>query len=186
MSSETTAITGLAGRYAAALFDMAQTGQLLDTVDGDLKALEAMVADSEDLSRLIGSPIVSRGDQAKGVQAVVEKAGLNDLTCKFLGVVAANRRLAALPDMIWAFQARLAGLRGETVAEVTSAQELNDSQVQALASALRQATGSKVTVDTKVDPDVLGGLVVKVGSRMVDSTLSTKLSHLRTSMIGAG
>ena len=103
-----------------------------------------------------------------------------------LGVVAANWRLFALAAMIKAFQARLAEQRGETVAEVTSAKELNDTQVQAITDALRAATGTNVAIDAKVDPNVLGGLVVKVGSRMVDSSLSTKLSHLRTSMIGAG
>lgn len=186
MSSETNGDGGLAGRYATALFEMAEAGQLLDTVADDLKSLAAMVDESDDLRRLLRSPVVSRDDQAKAIQVIAEKAGLNDLTRKFLGVVAANRRLFTLTAMIKAYQSLLSAMRGETVAEVTSAKELNDSQVKAITDALRQATGSAVAVNTSVDPDLLGGLVVKVGSRMVDSSLSTKLTHLRTSMIGVG
>jgi F-type H+-transporting ATPase subunit delta len=186
VSSETEGDTGLAGRYATALFEMAEADQLLDAVADDLTALTAMLDESDDLRRLVRSPVVSRDDQAKAIQVVAEKAAFNDLTRKFLGLVAANRRLAALTGMIKAFQAQLADKRGETVAEVTSAQALNDSQVQAITEALRQATGTEVAVDAKVDPGLLGGLVVRVGSRMVDSSLSTKLSQLRTAMIGAG
>ena len=186
MSSETNGATGLAGRYATALFEMAESGGILDAVAGDLGALAAMTDESDDLRRLLRSPVISRDDQTKAILAIAEKAGLNDLTRKFLGVVAANRRLFALGDIIAAFRSLLAGQRGETVAEVTSAKELSDAQVQAIGDAIKTATGLKAAVHAKVDPAVLGGLVVKVGSRMVDSSLSTKLTQLRTSMIGAG
>lgn len=186
MSSDTTGDGGLSGRYATALFEMAEADQLLDVVAGDLTALESMIGDSDDLRRLLRSPVISRDDQAKAIHAVAAKAELNDLTRKFLGVVAANRRLFTLTAMIKAYKSLLSAKRGETVAEVTSAKELNDAQVQAITDALRQATGSAVAVSTSVDPDILGGLVVKVGSRMVDSSLSTKLNQLRTSMIGVG
>lgn len=186
MSSETKGATGLEGRYATALFEMAEADKLLDQVSGDLKSLQTMLAESDDLRRLLRSPIVSRDDQAKAIQAVAVKAGLSDITRKFLGVVAANRRLFALSDMIKAFQSLLSAQRGEKRAEVTSAQALNDAQVKAIAEALAQATGSDVAVETHVDPSLLGGLVVKVGSKMVDSSLSTKLQQLRMTMIGAG
>lgn len=185
MSSETNGATGLSGRYATALFDMADEGRLLDAVAGDMKTLAAMIAESDDLRRLLRSPVVSRDEQTKAVLAVARKAGLTDLTVKFLGVVAANRRLFALGGIIAGFQSLLAGKRGETVAEVTSATALSAEQIKALTGAIHQAMGGTVSIDAKVDPGILGGLVVKVGSRMVDSSLSTKLVHLRTSMIGA-
>ena len=186
MSSETAGASGLAGRYATALFEMAESGNQIDQVSDDLQALDAMLADSEDLQRLVRSPVLSREDQARAIAALAEKAGLSDLTRRFLGVVAANRRLFGLSSMIRGFRDLVALNRGEATAEVVSAKELTDAQMTAVGDALKEAVGKAVTVEASVDPDLLGGLVVKVGSRMVDSSLRTKLQQLRLSMIGVG
>jgi len=178
--------TGLAGRYAAALFDLAEAEKSLDAIAEDLAVFGRMIESSDDLRRLVRSPVISRGEQEKAVLAIAEKAGMNKLTQNFVGVIAQNRRLFALPNMISAYQGILASRRGEATAEVVSAKELSDAQMSALSDALKQAVGTKVTVDAQVDPGLLGGLIVKVGSRMVDSSLRTKLSQLRLAMKGIG
>lgn len=178
--------TGLAGRYAAALFDLAEAEKSLDAIAEDLAVFGRMIESSDDLRRLVRSPVISRGEQEKAVLAIAEKAGMNKLTQNFVGVIAQNRRLFALPNMISAYQGILASRRGEAIAEVVSAKELSDAQMSALSDALKQAVGTKVTVDAQVDPGLLGGLIVKVGSRMVDSSLRTKLSQLRLAMKGIG
>ena len=178
--------TGLAGRYASALFDLADAEKALDAVAEDLSVLGQMIDESEDLQRLLRSPVISRDDQKKAMLAVIDKAGMNKLTRNFTGVIADNRRLFALQDMIGAYQAILAARRGETTAEVVSAKPLTDAQMSALTDTLKNAVGSKVSVEAKVDPGLLGGLIVKVGSRMVDSSLRTKLSQLRLAMKGVG
>ena len=179
-----TETTGLAGRYAAALFELAEADKKLDDVAGDLSTLGTMIDESEDLQRLVRSPVISRDAQEKAILAVLEKAGLNEITRNFVGVVAENRRLFALRDMIRAYHTVLAEHRGETTARVVSARELSDEQVNKLTDELRRAMGTKVSVETSVDPDLLGGLVVQVGSRMVDSSLRTKLQQLRLAMKG--
>jgi F-type H+-transporting ATPase subunit delta len=178
--------TGLAGRYAVALFDLANADNALDGVADDLLTLSALLADSDDLRRLIKSPVVSRDEQERALIAIADKAGMNKLTRNFLGVIAQNRRMAALADVIRAYQGLLADHRGETTAEVISAKELTDTQMTALKDALKQAVGTDVAVDAKVDTDLLGGLIVKVGSQMVDSSLRTKLQQLRLAMKGIG
>ncbi len=178
--------TGLAGRYAAALFELADADKALDAVADDLAVFGRMVETSDDLRRLVRSPVISRAEQEKAVLAIAEKAGMNKLTQNFVGVIAQNRRLFALPNIIGAYHAILASRRGETTAEVVSAKELSDAQMGALSDALKQAVGNKVTVDAKVDPGLLGGLIVKVGSRMVDSSLRTKLQQLHLAMKGVG
>ena len=186
MPSKTTGATGVAGRYATALFDLAEQGKALDAVAADLRALRQMTAESADLARLIVSPVIGRDDQAKAVTALADKAGFNKLTRNILGVMAQNRRLFALDAVISDFLARLSDSRGEMTAEVTSAAPLSDSQLKAVAESLRESTGVKVAVETKVDPRLLGGLVVRVGSRMVDSSLRTKLQKLQLAMKGIG
>ena len=186
LSSDKSGASGLAGRYASALFDLAEADKLLDAVTGDLDSLNAMIGESEDLRRLLGSPVISRDDQRKSIAAIAEKAEFNDLTCNFIGVVVNNRRLFMLPNIISAFREILSQHRGEATAEVVSASELSDKQMKALGDSLKEAIGSKVTIDASVDPGLLGGLVVKVGSRMVDSSLRTKLQQLRLAMIGVG
>ncbi len=186
MSSSNSGAHGLAGRYATALYDLAAAEGRLEAIVGDIDALAGMIAASDDLRRLMRSPVISANDQKKAMAALAKKAEFDDLTSRFIGVVAANRRLFVLPDMISVFKEILAFHRGEASAEVTSATALSETQLQALAESLKKAVGSSVAVATVVDPELLGGLVVKVGSRMVDSSLRTKLQQLRLAMIGIG
>ncbi len=178
--------TGLAGRYATALFDLADAEKALDSVSEDLLVLGRMIEDSDDLRRLVRSPVISRDEQATAMLAIVDKAGMNKLTHNFIGIIARNRRLFALRDIIGAYQSILAAHRGETTAEVVSAKSLTDKQTKALSDALKKAVGSEVTVNATVDPGLLGGLIVKIGSRMVDSSLRTKLQQLHLAMKGVG
>lgn len=186
MPSSKTGASGLAGRYATALFDLASEQGALDAVANDLKALRQMMTDSADLTRLIASPVIGREDQAKAMTALAERAGFNGLTRNIVGVLAMNRRLVALSDVIDSFLALLSESRNEIAADVTSATPLSEQQVSAVAEALRQAMGRNVTVNTKIDQRLLGGLVVRVGSRMVDSSLRTKLQKLQLAMKGIG
>jgi len=182
LASETTGVSGLAERYAAALFDLADERRILDEVASDLRQLRAMVQASPDLLRLIRSPILSREEQSKGVRVLAEHAGLSPLVRDFLAVVARNRRLFAVPAMIEAFLAELAARRGEVTAEVTAAQPLSEAQLAALNEQLRRSIGSRVSVDVRVDPALIGGLVVKLGSRMVDGSIKSKLQRLQLAM----
>jgi F-type H+-transporting ATPase subunit delta len=177
-------VSGLAQRYAAALFDLADERQALDTVAGDLATLRAMLRDSADLRRLIRSPILSRAAQGKSIAALADKAGISALTRNFLGLLAQNRRLFALADMTDAYLNRLAEKRGEVSAHVVTAQELSPAQRAAVNEQLRKAVGRKVAIDIEVDPGLLGGLVVRVGSRMVDASLKSKLHRLQLAMKG--
>ncbi len=186
MASSVTGATGLSGRYATALFELADEQKALDQVAGDLSSVGAMLDESDDLRRLIRSPVVSKGDQQKAIQALLDAAGISELTRNFIGVVIDNRRLFALPGMIKGYLALLARARGEATAEVVSAKPLTDAQQSAIVESLRKAVGTKVAIEAKVDESLLGGLVVKVGSRMVDTSLKTKLSQLRLAMKGVG
>lgn len=186
MSSSNSGASGLAGRYATALYDLAEAEKRLDAIVADVDALAGMIAESADLRRLLLSPVISGNDQNKAMMALADKADFDDLTRRFIGVVAANRRLFVLPDMISVFREILAFHRGEATAEVISASALSDTQLKALSESLKNAVGTNVAVETVVDPELLGGLVVKVGSRMVDSSLRTKLQQLRLAMIGVG
>jgi len=177
--------TGVAARYALALFELADEQRKLDQVANDLKSLDSLLKESDDLRRLIGNPVVSRAESGRAMAALVERIGADELTRKFIGLVAANRRLFVLPGMIKAFLAELAERRGEVTAEVVSATKLSDSQSQALEASLRTALGGKVALSVDVDPSLIGGLVVKVGSRMVDSSLKTQLQKMRIAMKGA-
>lgn len=179
-------MSDLPGRYASALLDLADERKALDEVADDLKNLRALISESEDLRRLLGSPIFSREDQRKAMAALMERLGTGDLTRRFVLVVADNHRLFALPAMIEAYITELAQRRGEITAEVTAARSLSDTQQTALLEALRSAVGSKVQLDLKVDPALIGGLIVKVGSRMIDSSLRSKLQRLQLAMKGVG
>ncbi len=178
-------MSGFAGRYATALFDLAEQGRVIDEVTGELDRLQSMIDDAPDLARMIKSPLLGRAAQGRAIDAVMEAASMSGLTRRFVCVVAANRRIFALPDMIKAFRQLLARHRGEASAEVTSAAPLNQAQIDALAAQLKQVTGVNVTLSTHVDPAIIGGLVVKLGSRMVDSSLRTKLQKLELAMKGA-
>jgi F-type H+-transporting ATPase subunit delta len=184
VSSETTG--AIAQRYAAALFELAEEHNALDQVAADLKAFRDMAAASDDLIRLLRSPVIGRDAQVRAITAVADKAGFSDLTRRFLGMVAGNRRLFSVDGMIGAFLAHLAAKRGEVTATVSAAAPLSDAQLSSLTETLKAAVGSKVAIDVHVDPSLLGGLVVRVGSRMIDNSLRTKLQHLQLAMKGVG
>jgi F-type H+-transporting ATPase subunit delta len=177
-------VSGLADRYATALFDLADEQKALDAVAGDMKSLRAMLRDSVDFRRLIRSPVLSRQAQGKAVAALGAEAQLSPLTRNFLGLLAQNRRLFALPEMIESYLSRLAEKRGEVTAHVLAAQDLSPQQREAVNEQLRKAVGRKVAVDLEVDPSLIGGLVVRVGSRMVDASLRSKLNRLQLAMKG--
>jgi len=176
----------LSGRYALALLELADEQKELDRVAEDLRGLKSLISDSEDFQRVLRSPLYSRDQQAKAVAEILGKSGVSDLTRRFVLVVTDNRRLFALVGIIDAYLAELSRRRGEITAEVTAARALSDQQQDALADALRSAAGSKVQISTKVDPGLIGGLVVKVGSRMIDGSLRTKLQRLQLAMKGVG
>ena len=184
MASEATGVSGLAARYATALFELADQQNKLDEVATDLKALRGFIDESEDLARLIRSPAFGREAQARGVAAVAEKAGFNQITRNFIGVVARNGRLFELKAATAAYLQLLAEKRGEVKAEVVAAQALTPAQLAKVNEQLKRAIGSNVAVETRVDPAIIGGLVVKVGSRMVDGSLRTKLERLQLAMRG--
>lgn len=187
MAAQAATETGsLAQRYAGALFDLADAKQAIDAVAADLASILKMTDDSSDFRRLIGSPVLSRADQGKAIAAIAQAAGFHALTAKFLGLLAQNRRLFALPAMIGAFKKILAKRRGEMTAEVWSARPLSAEQQNALAEAIKRAHGAKVTMEVRQDPALIGGLVVKVGSRMIDSSIRTKLQKLQLAMKGVG
>jgi F-type H+-transporting ATPase subunit delta len=179
-------VSGIAERYAQALLELADEQKQLDQVADDLRAIRAALAESEDLRELARSPLYSREQKTKAVEAVLTKLGSGELTRRFAMVVAQNRRLFALSGMIEGYLAELARRRGEVKAEVTAARPLSDTQNETLVAALRGAVGSKVQVDVTVDPSLIGGLVVKVGSRMIDDSLRTKLQRLQLAMKGVG
>lgn len=186
MSSDNSINEGVAGRYASALFDLARDQGTLDTVASDLKSVKAMLESSADFQRLVRSPVFSAADQARALAALLAKAGVSGLTTNFLGLVAKNRRLFATGDMLKAFGALMARHKGEVEADVTSANPLTESQMAALKTALKASTGKDVQINARVDASILGGLIVKVGSRMVDSSLRTKLNGLKTVMKEVG
>ncbi len=175
---------GMAGRYASALFDLAEEQKSMVEVEKDLLAFQAMLDESADLKSMVKSPVISREEQSNALSALLAKAGIGATTTNFLKLIARNGRLFAVEDMIRAFRARLAKQRGEVEAVVTSAVALNDAQVAELKTALKASVGKDVQLTSRVDPSLLGGLVVKLGSRMVDSSLRTKLAGLRVAMKG--
>jgi len=178
-------IAGLAGRYASAVFELALEEKALDVLERDLATLKALLAASEDLVRLVRSPAFSADEQAKGMNAVLDAAGGHALTRRLVLLLARKRRLFALNDVIRAFEAIVARHRGEVSAEVISARPLNDSETTELKRALKAKLGREPKLAASVDPKLLGGLVVKIGSRMIDSSLRTKLDGLRAAMRGA-
>ena len=183
MAGEDPITSGMAGRYANALFELALENKAIDAVKGDLEAFDAAIDDSPDLARLVRSPVFGADEQLKALSAVLDKAGIKGMAANFLRTVTANRRLFAVRDMIRAFRALVARHRGEVTAQVTVAEKLNDKNVDALKSALKSITGGKdIDLDVKIDPAIIGGLVVKVGSRMVDSSLRTKLNAIKLAM----
>ena len=186
MASDTTGATGLAGRYATALYELADDAKALDQVADDLRNLARMIDASSDFKRMIRSPVISRAAQGAALNEILSQAGASELTRTFAGVLASNRRLFVLPDIIDGYLYILAGRRGEVTAQVTSAQPLTPRQLADLEATLRKSIGGKISVEPRVDAGLLGGLVVRIGSRMIDSSLRTKLQHMRLAMRGIG
>ncbi|MGQ3672399.1 F0F1 ATP synthase subunit delta [Xanthobacter sp. TB0136] len=177
-----TIVSGMAGRYATALFELAEAAGAIDTVKADLDRLSAMIAESADLTRLVKSPVFTADEQLKAISAILDKAEIAGLAGNFVKLVAKNRRLFGLPGMIADYAALVAAHRGEVTAQVTAAAPLNDEQLAALKDTLAQKTGKDVHLDVTVDPSILGGLIVKLGSRMVDASLKTRLNSIRHAM----
>jgi len=172
----------MAGRYATALFDLARETSAIDAVKADLERFNALLAESPDLTRLVRSPVFSATEQLQALSAVLERAGIGGLAAKFLKLVAANRRLFAVRDLIKAYRELVAAHKGEATAEVTVAERLKDEHAAALRSALKTVSDKDVDLDIRVDPAIIGGLVVKLGSRMVDTSLRTRLNAIRHAM----
>src|SRR6516164_9466043 len=177
-------MASMAGRYASALFEVAREENLLAEVERDLETFAAMLASSEDLRRLVRSPVIGAPDQEKALSALIARARIGVLTRNFLLFIARNRRLFAVADMIADFRALLARERGEISAEVTTAHALRSEQMTLLNETLRAALGKSVSISARVDANLLGGMVVKVGSKMIDSSLRTKLDNLKVAMKG--
>lgn len=174
----------LAGRYALALFELARDGKQLDSVGQSLARIKAALEQSEDFRALTTSPLIGRDAAAAAVKAVGESLKVDPLTQNFLGVLAENRRLAQIGGVIRAFNQLVSNHKGETTAEVTSAHPLGDDQVAALAQQLRSRVGRDVAIELKVDPSILGGLKVKIGSQLIDSSIRTRLNTLAQAMKG--
>jgi F-type H+-transporting ATPase subunit delta len=186
VAAEDPSVSGVSGRYATALFELARDEKSVDEVKADLERFEALLTESADLSRLVRSPVFSADTQARALTAVLDKAVITGISAKFLKVLTANRRLFAVTDVIRAYRALVAKYKGEATAEVTVAEQLNDKNLDALKTALKSVTGKDVALNVKVDPSIIGGLVVKLGSRMVDSSLRTKLNSIKNAMKEAG
>ena len=182
MASEQPIVSGMAGRYATALFDLANETNAIDAVKADLDRFDALIAESADLVRLVRSPAFSTDEQLRALGAVLERAGIGGLAARFLKLVTSNRRLFAVRDMIKAFRELVAQHKGEITAEVMVAERLNDRHLEALRTALKSVSGKDVDLDVKIDPSIIGGLVVKLGSRMVDTSLRTKLNAIKHAM----
>ena len=175
-------VSGVAGRYASALFELARDNKAIDAVARDLDAFDALVRESEDLRRLIRSPVFSAEAQEKAVTAILERAGIRGLAQNFIRLVAGKRRLFALPDMIRGFRALVAKSKGIVQAEVRLAEEPSERVLGEIKSALRDVAKAEIDLDVKIDPALIGGLVVRIGSRMVDASLRTKLNAIRLAM----
>ena len=182
MADDESIVAGMAGRYATALFDLAKEQGAVDAVAGDLTVIETLMTESPDLTRLVRSPVFSAIDQSQAMSAVLGKAGVSALTQNFIKLIARNRRLFALADMIRDFRTLYERMKGRVTAEVTSAQPLTDAQRSQLFDSLKASLNKDVQLHTKVDPSILGGLIVKAGSRMIDSSIKTKLNNLKFAM----
>ncbi len=186
VAGNTTRNSGVAQRYANALFELAQDTNSLPAVEGDLDRFSGLIAESADLKRLVRSPVFSSEEQERAVAALLEKDAIGGLVANFIKVAATNRRLFIVPDVIVAFKHMAAKQRGEVAAEVTSAEPLSDRHLDELKAALKASLGKDITLATHVDPSLIGGLIVKVGSRMIDGSLKTKLNSLKLAMKEVG
>ena len=177
----------MAGRYARALFELALESKSVDAVRADLEKFDALATESADLRRLVRSPVFGAEEQGRALTAVLDKAGIGGLAANFLKLIAANRRLFAVGDMIRDFRKLVSRWKGEVTAEVTVAEQLSDARLEEIKSALKSITGEKaIDLNVRIDPAIIGGLTVKLGSRMVDSSLRTKLNAIKHAMKEAG
>ncbi|SCZ52649.1 F0F1 ATP synthase subunit delta [Epibacterium ulvae] len=186
MSEPASISAGIAARYATAIFEIAEENKALDSLETSLNDLAAALADSEALSTLISSPVVTREEQGAAITAVADKMGIDPTVRNTLALMAEKRRLFVLPALIEALRARLAEARGEVTAEVISAKALTKAQSEKLAKTLAERVGKKVTINATVDASIIGGLVVKVGSKMIDSSIRSKLNSLQNAMKEVG
>ncbi len=186
VAAEDPSVSGVSGRYATALFELARDQKSVDSVKADLDKFSALLADSPDLLRLVRSPVFTADAQSKALDAVLAKAGIGGIAANFLKVLTKNRRLFAVADVIKAFRVLVAQFKGEATAEVTVAEPLSDANLDALKAALKSVSGKDVDLNVKIDPSIIGGLVVKLGSRMIDSSLRTKLNSIKHAMKEAG
>ena len=175
-------LSGVALRYASAMFELAREGNVVDAVSGDLGRFDQMIRGSEDLQRLIRNPIFTAEEQAAAVGALLDKAGISGLAGNFIRLVAAKRRLFALPDMIRAYQDLVSDAKGIVRAQVTLAEAPSDKVLNEIKAALRDVAKADVALDVRIDPSLIGGLIVKMGSRMVDASVRTKLNSIRLAM----
>jgi F-type H+-transporting ATPase subunit delta len=182
VAGEEPIVSGMAGRYATALFELALEEHILDAVKADLDRFDAMIAGSADLQRLVRSPVFTADEQTRALTAVLDQAGIGGLAARFLKLVSSNRRLFAARDMIRAFRLLVARHKGEVSATVTVAEQPTEAHLAAIKDSLKAVTKKDVQVEVKVDPSIIGGLIVKLGSRMVDTSLRTKLNALKHAM----
>jgi F-type H+-transporting ATPase subunit delta len=183
LAGEDPIVSGMAGRYATALFELALEEKAVDAVKKDLEQFDTLIGANPDLARLVRSPVFGADEQLKALSAILDKAGIKGLAANFLRVITTNRRLFAVRDMIRDFRMLVARHRGEVTAQVTVAEKLNDNNIEALKSALKSVTGGKdIDLNVTVEPAIIGGLIVKVGSRMIDSSLRTKLNAIKFAM----
>jgi F-type H+-transporting ATPase subunit delta len=186
VAEKSSPVSGVAERYASALFELAEDEKGLAELENDVGRFATLHDQSDDLQRFLRSPVYSAEEQARAIGALLDKAGIGGLVGNFVKVVAANRRLFAVPEMLAAFRELAAKRRGEVAAEVTSAEPLSDKHVADLKAALKASLGKDVALEQKVDPSLIGGLIVKVGSRMIDGSLKTKLNSLKLAMKEVG
>jgi F-type H+-transporting ATPase subunit delta len=179
-------LTQIARPYASALFDIANSSNSIPQVEAGLNAIASLANDSQDFSRFLRSPVINTDQKATAIQAILTKANADKTVTNFVNVVARNGRLFALPAIITAFRERAAQARGEVTADVTSATALTAAEVASLADTLKAKIGKSVTLNQHVDSSLIGGLVVKVGSQMIDSSLKTKLAAMKIAMKEVG
>jgi F-type H+-transporting ATPase subunit delta len=182
VAGENLTISGMAGRYAMALFELALEENALDAVRDDLDRFYALLDESPELLRLVRSPVFSADEQLKALSAVLDKVGIGGVAARFLKLVAANRRLFSVRDMIKGYRQLVARHKGEVTAEVVLAERPSDARLAEIKAALKAVTKKDVLVEVKVDPSIIGGMIVKLGSRMVDSSLRTKLNSIKHAM----
>ena len=186
MAAEDTSVSGMAGRYATALFELALESNSIDAVKADLQGFETLVAGNADLTRLVRSPVFSTEDQSKALSAILAKAGISGLAANFLKLVTSKRRLFAVGNIIRGFRTLVAHHKGEVTAQVTVAEKLSDARLAEIKDTLKTVTGKDIQMDVRIDPAIIGGLIVKLGSRMVDSSLRTKLNAIKHAMKEVG